>query len=59
MRVILSAIVVASVVTLCPASSWAQAKAQAPKQFGGLTGGSPEPEKGSKPTSPSESIPIV
>jgi len=36
MRVIMSAIVVASVVTLCPASSWAQAKAQAPKQFGGL-----------------------
>ena len=36
MRVIMSAIVVASVVTLCPASSWAQTKAQAPKQFGGL-----------------------
>ena len=36
MRVMMSAIVVASVVTLCPASSWAQAKPQAPKQFGGL-----------------------
>src|SRR6266498_2662763 len=35
MRLIMPAVVVASVIALCPGSAWAQAKAQ-PKQFGGL-----------------------